>query len=222
MNYKELKKELINHKYTLLQNYQMDSLWDIMNKIHIEQTPGVLVETGVYRGGASIIMQLANKVYNLNKKIYLFDSFMGTPDKTKTKIKNPPFESHSAGLYKATQDEVIENFKRYDLWDDNIAIIPGWFEDTLSTFESPNIALLRFDGDLYSSTMDVMTNLYNKVVNNGYIIIDDYCLNPCKIAIDEFRDTNNIKDIIYTPYNTVAKNDEFLCASWWQKGSNIE
>ena len=223
IDYEELKKDLIAHKYTLLQEYQIDSLWDILNRVKKENTEGILVETGIYRGGSSVIMQYANKILDLNKKLYLFDSFAGLPNIKETKIKNPKFEGHGAGLYKASLKEVIDNFKRYELYDEeNIIITSGWFEDTLPSFDYGNIALLRFDADIYSSTLDVMNNLYNKVSDKGYIIIDDYCLLGCRKAIEEFREKNNIQDQMYTPYNNPVKEDEYICASWWQKGFKNE
>ena len=53
------------------------------------------------------------------------------------------------------------------------------------------------DGDLYSSTMDSLNNLYNKLSLGGYVLIDEYYDWPeCKRAVDEFRKENSISDEI--------------------------
>lgn len=217
MGYDTLKTTLIKEKITLLKEYQMDSLWDIMKKIKVENTPGDLVETGTWKGGAAIVIQYANMLFNLKKDLYLYDSFQGTPDITKTKIQNPPYENHPAHTYRVSKKELLDNFDRFDLLLDNVKVYEGWFEDTLPNAEVESVALLRFDGDVYSSTMDVLENLYDKVVPGGYVIIDDYCLRGCRGATDEFREKNNITEPLYTPYNEISKEGDCLCASWWQK-----
>ena len=42
------------------------------------------------------------------------------------------------------------------------------------------------DGDLYSSTMDVLENLYSLVSPGGYVIFDDYPLPQSQRAIHDF------------------------------------
>ena len=52
--------------------------------------------------------------------------------------------------------------------------------------------ILRADGDLYSSTRDILDNLYERVSQGGYVIIDDYELDPCRRAVDTFRSERSI------------------------------
>jgi len=221
MEYEEVRKAIIKEGMSLLQAYQLDSLWDILKIVKDQNIPGSLVETGVYKGGAAIVMQHANITFNLNREIYLYDSFKGLPNPKKTKIKNPPIEKHSGGQYSSPKEALIKNLNRFDYLNDNIHIVEGWFEDTLPDAKMTEIAILRFDGDMYSSTWDVLNNLYNKVVDKGFIIIDDYCLNACKVATDEFRAKHNITDTIFTPYGKASKKEEHLCASYWRKGIKI-
>jgi hypothetical protein len=42
-------------------------------------------------------------------------------------------------------------------------MVKGWFNDTVFTAPVDRIALLRLDGDLYTSTMDVLHAFYHKV-----------------------------------------------------------
>jgi O-methyltransferase len=82
---------------------------------------------------------------------------------------------------------VRDNFAAYGLLKDNVTFLEGWFCDTLHDAPTDQLALLRMDGDLYSSTMDILVALYDKVAEGGVIIVDDYKLIPsCKQAVDDF------------------------------------
>jgi O-methyltransferase len=70
--------------------------------------------------------------------------------------------------------------------------LKGWFKDTLPTAPIQRIAVMRLDGDMYESTMDGLTNLYPKLSKGGFCIIDDYGLDGCKKAVDDFRQQHGI------------------------------
>ncbi len=65
-------------------------------------------------------------------------------------------------------------------------MIKGWLQDTLPMTIIGDIAVLRLDGDWYESTKCCLENLYDNVVSGGSIIIDDYQLKGCKLAVHEF------------------------------------
>jgi len=76
----------------------------------------------------------------------------------------------------------------------------GWFQDTVPKDEDEieKIAILRLDGDFYASTKVCLEYLYDKVVPNGLIIIDDYgTYEGCKKAVDEFRMKKNIHSFLH-------------------------
>merc|ERR1719240_1418000 len=86
-------------------------------------------------------------------------------------------------------EHVQNNFKRFGLFDDSVKFVQGYFNDTLPTIRDlglRKISLLRVDGDLYSSTMDVLENLYPMVTPGGYVIFDDYPLPQSARAIYDF------------------------------------
>jgi hypothetical protein len=59
------------------------------------------------------------------------------------------------------------------------------------------LALLRLDGDMYESTMDALKYLYPKLSVGGYVIVDDYGdIYPCRQAVHDFREANQIRDEI--------------------------
>jgi demethyldecarbamoylnovobiocin O-methyltransferase/8-demethyl-8-(2,3-dimethoxy-alpha-L-rhamnosyl)tetracenomycin-C 4'-O-methyltransferase len=74
--------------------------------------------------------------------------------------------------------------------DERVRLLEGWFSESLPNAPIGALALLRIDCDLYSSTMDSLINLYPKVVDGGFVIIDDYFSWPsCKKATDEYLKT---------------------------------
>ena len=57
--------------------------------------------------------------------------------------------------------------------------------------------MLRLDGDMYESTTEALTALYDKVSAGGFVIIDDYgCFDACRRAVHDFRDARGIADTI--------------------------
>jgi O-methyltransferase len=45
---------------------------------------------------------------------------------------------------------------------------------------------------MYSSTIQVLNQLYSKVSPGGFIIVDDFSLPNCRQAIEDFRAANGI------------------------------
>ena len=56
--------------------------------------------------------------------------------------------------------------------------------------------MIRLDGDMYESTMDGLRALYPGLSAGGYIIIDDYALEPCRMAVTAYRREQGIEDEI--------------------------
>lgn len=130
----------------------------------------------------------------VNRTIWVADSFMGLPPANPD--KDGDFDTsqlNAAGLAVALED-VKENFAKFDLLNERVKFISGWFSDTLPSCPIERISLLRLDGDLYASTLDALENLYNKVSLGGYVIIDDYVLPFCARAVDEFRKAQSITE----------------------------
>ena len=79
---------------------------------------------------------------------------------------------------------------------ENTMIKKGWFQNTLPEIKDKigPIAILRLDSDWYESTKCCLDNLYDNVIQGGYIVIDDYgCWEGCKRAVDEFLEKRNMK-----------------------------
>lgn len=157
---------------------------------------GDFLETGVAAGGTCIIMLKVLQLLDPSKRRRLFaaDSFEGLPNPTEQDLVGSAIVGEK-GKFAHGLTEFQNNLERFDVWDESrIVVLKGWFSETLSQNEQlDKIAFLRLDGDLYSSTMDVLVSVYDKVVVGGIIYVDDYgSFNGCKKAIDEFRSIRNI------------------------------
>ena len=142
---------------------------------------GDLIEAGVWRGGASIFMRGILKAHGSDKCVWVSDSFDGMP-------KEEGSEFHRYQDLAVSLEQVKANFNRYGLLDDHVKFLKGWFKDTLPSAPIEKLSVLRLDGDLYDSTMDGLVNLYWKVSEGGFVIVDDYnSVKVCTEAVDDFR-----------------------------------
>jgi O-methyltransferase len=159
--------------------------------------PGDLVETGVWRGGASIFLRGVLAAHGVtDRTVFVADSFAGLPKPDPDRYPADAGDDHWTRPELAVSlEEVKANFARYGLLDDQVQFLVGWFKDTLPTAPFETVAVARLDGDLYESTMDALTALYDKVPPGGFVIIDDYgAIDACRAATDEFRATNAITE----------------------------
>jgi predicted O-methyltransferase YrrM len=84
--------------------------------------------------------------------------------------------------------EVKANFDCYDLLDEQVVFVQGFFSDTLPSLNAGPFALIRLDGDMYESTYVALDALYPKLSPGGFIIIDDYgAIEQCRQAVTDYR-----------------------------------
>jgi len=156
---------------------------------------GDLIETGVWRGGGSIFMRaILQACGDPSRTVWVADSFEGLP-KPDGRYQQDSGDRHwkSNHTLGISLEQVQANFARYGLLDERVRFLVGWFKNTLPTAPISQLAILRLDGDMYSSTMDALCALYSKVSPGGYIIVDDYgSTPPCKQAVDDFRAEHKI------------------------------
>lgn len=166
--------------------------------------PGDLIETGVWRGGATIFMQGALRALNeTDRTVWVADSFEGLPEPDAEKYPLEAKAHHGAIMkqsynhFAASLEAVQGNFRAYGLLDSNVRFLKGWFKDTLSAAPIEQLAIMRLDGDYYESTMDSLTALYDKLSVGGFAIIDDYGEDTwtyCRKAVSDFREAREIHD----------------------------
>lgn len=176
--------------HTMVGIPRLENLRFCVETVIRENVPGDLIETGVWRGGASIFMRGILKAFGVDdRRVWVADSFEGL-----AAVDAQDHASDAAlGLdrfkYLAVPLEVVrENFARYGLLDEQVVFLKGWFRDTLPSAPIERLAVMRLDGDLYESTIDALTALYPKLSLGGFVIIDDYNgVAGCNEATDGYR-----------------------------------
>lgn len=200
----------VDFAYTMIGKARMDNLEFCLDCIRQENIPGDLMETGVCRGGAVIFMQGYLKAWDMEgRTIWAADSFEGLPKPTLAQDKGWDFSKEQFPVLAIDEERVKEGFARYGLLDSNVVFLKGWFCDTLPAAPVEKLALLRLDGDLYASTMDALKACYHKVVPGGFIIVDDWALEPCRKAVEDFRREHHITDELI-PIDPISV--------YWRKG----
>lgn len=178
---------------------RMENIEHCVNQVLTENIPGDFIETGVWRGGATIFMAALLKENKIsNRKVWVADSFEGLPKPNEEKYIHDKGDDHY--IYpelSISLDTVKDNFRKYDLLSEQIIFLKGWFKDTLPSAPIGQLSIIRLDGDMYESTMDGLVNLYPKLSKGGYVIVDDWGVVPgCKQAVIDYRMQNNINDEI--------------------------
>jgi hypothetical protein len=175
---------------------RLENVQQCVKQVIIDDVPGDLIETGVWRGGVAIFMRAILEAYNDRDRIvWAADSFEGLPPPDPDAFPaDAGSQLHTADVLAVSRDEVARNFDLYGLLDDQVRFLEGWFRDTLPTVRDRTWAVVRLDGDMYESTMDALTNLYPGLAVGGYLIVDDYEYEPCKKAVEEYRAANDITD----------------------------
>jgi len=182
------------HAHTMIGVKRMDNLRSCLEDVIENSVKGDFIETGVWRGGASIFAKgILNAYGQTDRKVWLADSFEGLPRPNPRDYPADQGDEHyKYDFLRVGVEEVKSNFGKYGLLDDSVIFVKGWFKDTLPTLQISSIAVLRLDGDMYESTMDALKALYNKVSLGGYIIVDDYCIPSFAKAIADFRESHHI------------------------------
>ena len=176
---------------------RMDNVRSECERALREGVPGDFMETGVWRGGACIMMRAVLRAYGLtDRRVIAADSFAGFPVPTAAADTGFQLQAHNKD-FAVSLEEVKATFDRYGLLDDQVVFMEGLFKDTLPTAPVERLALLRLDGDMYESTMDGLVHLYGKLSPGGTLIADDYYLFEAqRKAVDEFRTAQGIIDPI--------------------------
>jgi len=185
---------------TMVGRARLDNLQSCVVEVLRTGVPGDLIETGVWRGGASIFMRAVLNAYgDTDRIVWLADSFQGLPKPDPVRYPaDAKDELWKASGLAVSLEQVKANFTAYGLLDDQVRFLVGWFRDTLSTAPIERLALLRLDGDLYESTMDALTALYPRLSVGGYVIVDDYgAMESCRLAVEDFRSDQGITDTIH-------------------------
>ncbi len=189
---------------------------------------GDLVECGVANGVHPAMMDRACQDAGEQRIIRLFDSFEGVPNGGEHDVEwNQHYGDGSGelmptGVAIATLESVQQNLARWGCKGDAFNFYVGWFQRTLPPVsaawrakydagEADGIAFLRLDGDLYESTKVCLQELYPLVVPGGVVVVDDWNLDGCRKAVQDYFVKDGVS-LIPVIYDITASGDV-----WWTK-----
>lgn len=204
--FKELAKLCM--PFTMTSVERMYSLWQTVKYVSVNKIPGDIVECGVWKGGSSMLTALTLKsLGDLNRKIYLYDTFAGMTEPTSEDVSYKgtgafeTFSSHQKENFNewafAGLDEVKQNLLSTGYPQSQLEFVKGKVEETIPRISPQSISLLRLDTDWYESTKHELEHLYPRVSANGVIIVDDYghWLGARK-ATDEYLEGQNHRPLL--------------------------
>jgi len=179
---------------TMIGRERLEHVRDCVLDVLGNDVPGDLIETGVWRGGTTILMRGILRARGVtDRSVYVADSFEGLPPPDVARYPaDEGLNFHEHPVLAVSLEEVRANFERYDLLDDQVVFVKGWFRDTLPGLADRTFAVLRLDGDLYESTRDALVNLYPRLSPGGWLIVDDFHIPACVQAVTEYREAHGI------------------------------
>ena len=198
----ESERKLIKkfEKICLTSELNLWSIYQSLDYINKNNIDGDIVECGVYNGNTLSFIGLICKKFNLDKKIWGYDTFEGFL-KDNFSENDKDFKTGKKITY-SDQDlffsieDVKKNIIKNDINSFNkYVLIKGDVMKTLNEKNNiPNkISFLRLDTDIYKTTKKQLEKLFCRLVSGGVLHIDDYGICPgVKKAVDEFFIDENI------------------------------
>jgi O-methyltransferase len=197
--------------HTMIGRVRLGHLRRLVEATLRDGVPGDYIETGVWRGGACILIRAVLAAYDVtDRQVFVADSFEGLP---RPNAGAYPADARDR-LYRfadlaVSEAQVRRNFEAYGLLDEQVVMVKGLFKDTLPSLQHKRFALIRLDGDMYESTSDALVHLYDRLSAGGYVVIDDYgILGSCRSAVHDFLDARQLRP-------TIEPID--VGAVWWKK-----
>ena len=214
MNIDTLISDIISNTISMVYIENFDTI--LKYKDSLDYLDGDIIECGCWRGGFSIFL---SKLFP-NKKIWVLDSFEGFQEINDAHYKYsgierhvPTFIANTIGEIAVPYNTVVDNFYKYGLEPDiqsgRISIVKGFVRDSAPNIDVKKISLLRIDVDSYSAVLEVLNNLYDKVVSGGYVVFDDSGLRETVDAMKTFFAERGLPLSVYHPIdNTLLQIGE--------------
>lgn len=167
---------------------------------HIE---GDVVEFGCYKGTTSLFLMRLIVVSGQQKRLWLYDSFQGLPEKTAE--DGTMGDEFRPGELAATKAEVVRNFAHANL--PKPIIKKGWFSDISENDLPDKISFAYFDGDYYESITDSFNQCTGRWTDGAMVVVDDYTnshLPGAALAVDKWVSMHQSLVRSFTVKNSLA------------------
>lgn len=178
------------------------TLQSLARQVLSQNLSGEFAECGCWKGTSSY--QLASLIAESGKKLHIFDSFEGglsdkTANDTNVRVDMSKDEiEHERQIFSSTEREVRENLSGFQFIDYH----PGWIPQRFSDVEQESFCFVHVDVDLYEPTRDSLEFFWERLVDGGIIVIDDYGYTQfpgARKAVQEFLRTNAVSLFLDSP-----------------------
>ena len=172
--------------HAMISRNRMQSLHRLLYRIDRDGIPGDVVETGVARGGSSILIGSFIFDSPIPRELWLYDAF---------EILEPAC---------AQFDDVHRLlFETFSFDPARVHLIKGLFDDSLPEYPDRPIALLHIDAGFYEPVKSCIDHLYDRVETGGWVVFDNYGVDEgCRKAVDELLEreskTNSLQRFSHT------------------------
>ncbi len=150
---------------------QACNLYHLLRSVTVAAVPGDVVELGCHEGVTAVLLQRTLDELGSDKRLHVFDSFAGLPPSTSEDFRDGA-PATQAGALAVTEESVRRTFARFGVKPPEIH--KGWFEDTLPVSLPARVAFAHLDGDLYSSTLTGLQQVYPRLSRGAVVVLDDY------------------------------------------------
>ena len=101
---------------------RLNNIHTLLDRVVADDVPGDLIETGVWRGGATLLMRGYLAAHNIeDRNVWVADSFAGLPVPSHPADAGYDFSAAVAPVLAISRQEVEDLFRRYDL----LGVLPG-------------------------------------------------------------------------------------------------
>lgn len=177
--------------YTELHVQALHNLYCAAQYLIAAKIEGDFIECGVLLGGSIMAIELVlARNEGALRDVYALDTFSGFV------ARNAEFDIDLQTGAVACTPEVGLDFSEGAIANmasiqyPRLRVVKGDVLQTIPTLDVDRIALLRLDTDTYETTKFELESLYDRVVQGGVIIVDDYGYTiGCKKAVDDFLAT---------------------------------
>jgi cephalosporin hydroxylase len=170
--------------YTAMGAVKLRYLDQALRTVRDESIAGDFVECEPGRGGGGVYMRGFLEANEMpDRQVWVAGTFRSSPEGAP---RRAPTEGGVDDLL-ADLNNVRDAYSRFGLLDDRVRFLQGAFDSTLADAPIADIAVIWIGAGLGAQTAVVLEQLYDRLSDGGYVIVEDATALECQQAIESFR-----------------------------------